>query len=152
MKFTVIIIYIILLFCSLFAKDIIVVLELEPIGLTADESKILSQRLTTKLVSIDKYQVVDRSNMDKILKEQNFQHSGCTDSECAIEIGQLLNTDLIVIGNVSKFATIWSIDAKLIDVSKGLILKSADFSSEGDINLLLTKGIESIAQQLSEFN
>ena len=78
----------ILLTTSLFSKEIIAVLDLEQIGLTQQEAKILTQRLTTKLIGIDKYQVVERTNMYKILKEQKFQHSGCTDSECAVEIGQ----------------------------------------------------------------
>ena len=71
----------ILLTTSLFAKDIIAVLDLEQIGLSQQEATILTQRLTTELISLDKYQVVERNNMDKILKEQKFQHSGCTDSE-----------------------------------------------------------------------
>ena len=66
---------------SLFAKEIIAVLDLEQIGLSDQEATILTQRLTTKLIAIDRYQVVERNNMDKILKEQKFQHSGCTDAE-----------------------------------------------------------------------
>ena len=120
-----------LLASSLFAKDIIAVLDLETIGLDPGEAAILTQRLTTKLVSIGKYQVVERSNMDKILKEQKFQHSGCTDSECAVEIGQLLNTDFIVIGSVSKFGDTWALDARLIDVGKGNVLISAEYSKSG---------------------
>ena len=89
------------LISSLFSKEIIAILDLEQIGLTPQEAQILTQRLTTKLISIDKYQVVERNNMDKILKEQKFQHSGCTDSECAVEIGQLINADVTVIGTVS---------------------------------------------------
>ena len=135
---------------SLFAKDIIAVLDFDQIGLSPGEAKILTQRLTTKLVSIGKYQVVERSNMDKILKEQKFQHSGCTDSKCAVEIGQLLNTDHIVIGSVSKFGSTWVIDSRLIDVALGNVLISAEFSIEGDIDLLITSGMSSIAQQLSE--
>jgi len=104
---------------SLFAKEIIAVLDLEQIGLTPQEAQILTQRLTTKLIAIDRYQVVERNNMDKILKEQKFQHSGCTDSECAVEIGQLLNSDFIVMGSVSKFGSMYSIDARLIDVGQG---------------------------------
>ena len=65
----------ILLTTSLFAKDIIAVLDLEQIGLSPQEATILTQRLTTKLIAIDRYQVVERNNMDKILKEQKFQHS-----------------------------------------------------------------------------
>ena len=68
---------------SIFAKEIIAVLDLEQIGLSDQEATILTQRLTTKLIAIDRYQVVERNNMDKILKEQKFQHSGCTDAECA---------------------------------------------------------------------
>ena len=54
---------------SLFAKDIIAILELEQKGLSKQEAEILTDRLTTKLISIGKYQVVERNNMDKILKE-----------------------------------------------------------------------------------
>jgi hypothetical protein len=63
----------ILLTTSLFAKDIIAVLDLEQIGLTPQEATILTQRLTTELIFLDKYQIVERINMDKILKEQKFQ-------------------------------------------------------------------------------
>ena len=52
---------------SLFAKEIIAVLDLEQIGLTPQEATILTQRLITRLIDIDRYQVVERNNMDKIL-------------------------------------------------------------------------------------
>jgi len=138
----------ILLTTSLFAKDIIAVLDLETIGLNPGEATILTQRLTTKLISIGKYEVVERTNMDKILKEQKFQKSGCTDSGCAVEIGQLLNTDYIVIGSVNKFGSTWTLDARLIDVALGKGIISAEFSEEGKIDVLLTKGLSSIANQL----
>ena len=138
----------ILLTTSLFAKDIIAVLDLEQIGLTPQEATILTQRLTTELISLDKYQVVERNNMDKILKEQKFQKSGCTDSGCAVEIGQLLNTDFIVIGSVNKFGSTWTLDARLINVALGKGIISAEFSAEGKIDILLTTGLPSIAKQL----
>ena len=140
----------ILLTTSLFSNDIIAILELEQKGLTKQEAEILTDRLTTELISLDRYQVVERTNMDKILKEQKFQKSGCTDSECAVDIGQLLNTDYIVIGSVSKFGSTWTLDARLIDVSQGKSLISAKFSKEGEIDVLVTTGMTSIAQQLSD--
>ena len=140
----------ILLTTSLFAKDIIAVLDLEQIGLTPQEATILTQRLTTKLIAIDRYQVVERNNMDKILKEQKFQNSGCTDSECAVEIGQLLNTDFIILGSVNKFGSTYAVDARLIDVGLGKSLISAEFSMKGEIDILLTTGMTSIAKQLCD--
>jgi len=133
---------------SLFAKDIIAVLDLETIGLNSGEATILTQRLTTKLISIGKYEVVERANMDKILKEQKFQKSGCTDSECAVEIGQLLNTDYIVMGSVNKFGSTWTLDARLIDVGLGKGIISAEYTMKGEIDGLITTGITSIAKQL----
>ena len=133
---------------SLFAKDIIAVLDLETIGLNSGEATILTQRLTTKLISIGQYEVVERANMDKILKEQKFQKSGCTDSECAVEIGQLLNTDFIVMGSVNKFGSTWTLDARLIDVGLGKGIISAEYTMKGEIDGLITTGITSIAKQL----
>ena len=138
----------ILLSTTLFAKDNIAVLELEQKGLTKQEAEILTDRLISNLISIDKYQVVERTNMDKILKEQKFQSSGCTDSECAVEIGQLLNTDFIVIGSVSKFGSMYSLDSRLIDVAQGKGLISAEYSKIGEIEILMSEGITSIAKQL----
>ena len=139
-----------LLISSLFAKEIIAVLDLEQIGLTPQEAQILTQRLTTELISLNKYQVVERNNMDKILKEQKFQHSGCTDAECAVEIGQILNTDFIILGSVNKFGSTYAVDARLIDVGLGKSLISAEFSMKGEIDILLTTGMTSIAKQLCD--
>jgi TolB-like protein len=138
----------ILFISSLFPKDIIAILELEQKGLSEQEAEILTDRLTTKMISLDKYQVVERNNMDKILKEQKFQNSGCTDSECAVEIGQLLNSDYIIIGSVNKFGDTYAVDARLIDVGLGKSIISAEFSMTGKIDALLTTGITSIAKQL----
>ena len=65
-----------------------------------------------------------------------------------MEIGQLLNTDFIVIGNVSKFGSTWALDTRLINVGQGNVLISAEYSKIGKMDVLLTIGITSIARQL----
>ncbi len=62
----------ILITTSLFAKDVIAVLELEQKGLTEQEAAILSDRLTTKMISLDKYQVVERNNMEKQILQKHL--------------------------------------------------------------------------------
>ena len=71
----------ILLTAPLFAKDIIAVLELEQSGLNPEQAQTLTQRLTTKLISIGKYEVVERVSMDKILKEQKLKNIKLFNSE-----------------------------------------------------------------------
>ena len=55
----------------LFPREVVAVLDLEPAGLTKEEATILTQRLTSKLIALDKYVVVERNSVNKILEEQN---------------------------------------------------------------------------------
>ena len=81
------------LFLSVFIpKDIIAVLELDAVGVSDKDAQVLTQRLTNQISKTNQFIVVERNQIDKILKEQKFQHSGCTKTQCAVEIGQLLNT------------------------------------------------------------
>ena len=124
------------------------ILDMEPIGLSEMESKVLTQRLTSKMIELSDYTIVERANIDKILKEQKFQHSGCTDSKCAVEIGQLLNADITVIGTVSKFGDTYTIDSRIINVGNGEALGSASYTHTGNIDQLVKDGIESVAREL----
>ena len=91
--------FIVLIFTSItLTEEYLAVMTLEPMGLSDMEANILSERLTSKLISLKKYTVIERSNIEKILKEQKFQYSGCTDTQCAVKIGQMLNSNYIVIG------------------------------------------------------
>jgi len=139
---------ILLLVSSLFAKKFVAVLEMDPIGLSEEEGRILTQRLTSEIINADVYSVVERTNLKKILKEQKFQHSGCTDSECAVEIGQLVNADYIVIGSASKFGATYTIDVRMIDVALGNAVSTAVYNHKGELDDLITKGIVSVAREL----
>ena len=59
--------------------------------------------------------------MDRILVEQSFQSSGCTDSECAVKMGKLLNVQKMIIGSLTKFGNYYYISASVIDVETGKI-------------------------------
>jgi len=137
-----------LLLSSLFGAKYLAVLDLEPENISDSEARILTQRLTSKMIELSDYTVVERASIDKILKEQKFQHSGCTDSQCAVEIGQMLNADLTVVGTASKFGKTYTIDCRIINVESGEALFSASYTHTGEIDELVKEGIESIAHKL----
>ena len=139
---------ILLLVSTLFAKKFVAVIEMDPIGLTEEEGRILTQRLTSEIINANVYSVVERTNLEKILEEQKFQQSGCTDSECAVEIGQLVNAHYIVIGTASKFGSTYTIDVRMIDVALGNAISTAVFNHKGELDGLVTEGIVSVARQL----
>ena len=137
-----------LLISSLFGAKYLAVINLEAESISESEAKILTQRLTSKMIELSDYTIVERANIDKILKEQKFQHSGCTDSECAVEIGQLLNADLTVVGTASKFGDTYTLDCRIVNVESGEALGSASFTHTGNIDQLIKYGIESVALEL----
>ena len=85
-------------------------------------------------VNSGKFVVLERSQMDKILKEQEFDQTGCTDSSCAVEIGKLLSTKKILIGKVTSSASKIKLNIRIIDIETGTVEFSArDKASTHDL-------------------
>ena len=59
--------------------------------------------LVTGLVQSDKYTVVERSEIETILAEQNLGASGRVDASTAAEIGRILGVNAVIIGSVTQF-------------------------------------------------
>lgn len=54
-----------------------------------------------KGVKTDFYQIMEREQLEKILREQRLSLSGAIDESSAAEVGRLLGLDVIIMGNVS---------------------------------------------------
>lgn len=119
----------------------IAILDFTGIGVSQQEIQVLSNRVETHLVQLGRHQVVERGQMEQILLEQDFQMTGCTTNECAVEIGQLLGAQLMLAGSFGKIGTVYTIDMKIIDVETGRVLRTTSYDSEGTINRLLTEGV-----------
>ncbi|MEW6558226.1 MAG: CsgG/HfaB family protein, partial [Elusimicrobiota bacterium] len=93
-------------------------------NVAASDSSIVSDFLRTELVKLGGFNVVEKANMDKILAEVAFQQTGCTTSECAVQIGKLLNVQQMVVGSLSKLMETYFITVYLVNVETGKILTS----------------------------
>lgn len=58
-----------------------------------------------KGVKTDFYQVIERNQLEKVLKEQRLSLSGALDENSAAEVGRLLGLDIIIMGNVTYSST-----------------------------------------------
>jgi len=65
----------------------------------------ISDMLVTALVESNKFNVIERSELDEILKEQGLGMSGMVTEQSAAQVGKLLGVELIVTGSVSEFGT-----------------------------------------------
>jgi TolB-like protein len=105
-------------------KPVIAILDFDSKGVSMLESIQVSDFLRNELVMIGSFTVVDRNNMQLILKEQKFQLSGCTEQECAVEMGKLLSARMMVIGSVIRLGTAYFVNANIVDVETGKITVS----------------------------
>jgi len=101
--------------------------------------QVASDILITELVKSDKFIVVERDKINKIMEEQKFQNSGIVDSQTAVKLGQILGLEAIVVGAVTEFGVRKegsdyllaqskqqvaevSVDIRVIDVQTGQII------------------------------
>ena len=98
------------------------VIDLEGRGISTIEAQTLTDRMRSELVKTGAVTVVERGQMQQILGEQDFQLTGCTSDECAVEIGQMLGVTKMVAGSIGKIGATYTVDLRNIDVATGAIL------------------------------
>jgi len=135
---------------TLSAQLSVAVLDFDGIGISKDEARALSGRFGTEFMTVSKgtYKVVERNQMGQILEEQGFQNTGIVSSEDAVKMGEALGADFIVSGSISKVGSLYSINARLLNVQSAEIEKSISHDHMGDIVDLMTKGIKESASKL----
>ncbi len=106
----------------------------------------ISDMLVTALVNTDKYMVLERTEIDALLTEQDFGQSGRVTAQTAAEIGKMLGVEIAVLGAVTEFgysksdvggatrrlgigvqsqSAVVAVDVRMVNVETGEIL-SAD--------------------------
>lgn len=128
-------------------RDSYAVLDIEGRGISIIEANSLTDRLRSYMVQTNVVTVVERGAMQQILQEQDFQLSGCTSDECAVEVGQLLGVTKMVSGSVGKFGATFTIDLKIVDVETGEIERSVIRDYRGELDGLLGE-MNTVAHEL----
>lgn len=130
-------------------KEIIALSDVSAEGLKSFEIKSFSNRLESELVNLNKYDVTSRQEIDKIINEQKFQYSGCTDQQCAAEIGKMLNADIMLLSNIlyDKDSKYLNITLKIVDVESAKIRTAL---SKDIMNNTIIQSLDNIEQYLKE--
>lgn len=63
----------------------------------------ISDKLITSLLGLGSCQVIERTQLEKILYEQNLGVSGRIDASTAAKVGRVLGVDSLIVGNVAVF-------------------------------------------------
>jgi curli biogenesis system outer membrane secretion channel CsgG len=82
-----------------------------------DIGKGIADLLVDKLVNDGVYSVIERKEIDKIIKEQNFSNSDRADPSSAAKIARILGVDAMIIGSITQFGR----DDKSVGVGGGAL-------------------------------
>lgn len=116
------------------------------------EASALTDRLRTEIINMGQVSVVERAEMDEVLREQGYQQTGCFTSECMVEVGKMIGAEKIVSGSISKVGSTFSINARIINVETGEIENSITYDLSGVIDELLISGMRNVSQLLFTAN
>ncbi|RKZ22072.1 hypothetical protein DRQ18_03295 [bacterium] len=121
----------------------IAVLPFETKGMESDLGEIVLDKMITTLVETERFEVMERAQLEKILEEQKLGLSGILDPSTAARIGKGIGVDAIMTGSVAKSGLGVSIDARLIDTETASIITSRDAYAP-------SKSVEKIKRALKE--
>jgi curli biogenesis system outer membrane secretion channel CsgG len=99
----------------------------------------MSDMLITSLVESGKFTVYERTELEKVMQEQNLGQSGAVTQETAAQVGKLLGVELAVFGAVSEFGyTEGGFGGNLPGKSLGLGIKSSKVTVGIDVRFVNT--------------
>lgn len=126
-------------------------LPLQGKSIPQDEADILTDALINELSKTGSFQMMERSQMDQVLKEQGFQQSGaCDQGQCAVEMGRLLGIQSMMTGSIGKLGNTYVLSTRMVDVKTGTIVKSTSRNLKGSISDCLEDLLPEVAKDLAK--
>jgi hypothetical protein len=116
----------------------------------AEMGQILTDRIRALVIKSRQYRVMERSQMEAIIKEQGFQASmqDCDSISCAIELGKLLSVRQLMIGSISQVGQVYSLNLRIIDAQSGQIINERFADCRCSLEDVLMQVSPSLVQSL----
>ncbi len=112
--------FVILFAYSQEGKTRIALINFNAIGIDEVLVRGIEENLLTEIINTGRFEVVERSQLNKVLQELNLSNSDEFSESTAAQVGNLLGVDIILIGSVNKLGKNISINVRGIEVKTGL--------------------------------
>ena len=95
------------------------------------------------------FEVVERNSLEKVIREQDFGASDYVNQDQSVQVGRLLNANVIIVGTYQPLKEYILVNTKLVDVETGSILEVMSYEMEIDarVDNLLGIGDEKLRQE-----
>jgi len=126
----------------------------DPSGASVDEGtrEAVRELISSVLVNTGKYNIVERSLLQQVMKEQKFSNTDAVDESQATEIGKLAGANKIVLSVVSMVGGRNMLSIKMIDVKTATIdqQKTRVVSSNDLLDVVEPLALELVGEKVSE--
>jgi TolB-like protein len=92
----------------------------------------LAQMLISDLGGVDAIRVVERERLEAVLAEQKLATSGKIDQKTAVKVGKLLGARYLVLGSFFDVLKTFRVDARLVNVETGEVVRSVGADGKAD--------------------
>jgi len=107
-------------------KTTIAVVEFADLeGRVSNFGRFVAEELITRLYETNKFKVIERQLLNKIITEQKLTLTGIVDPASAKKLGRLLGVDAIISGSVSDLSKTLRVNARMISTETGEIFAVA---------------------------
>lgn len=127
----------------------VAIMQFEASGMSETDAANITSRFSYELSRVNRFRITEREMMEQILQEQQFQLSGCTSSECVVEVGQLLSVQYMIAGEITKTFDLYSLLVRLISVESGEIIAQVIEDYEGEAKDFITISVRNAALKLA---
>jgi hypothetical protein len=152
--------FIILVFISLFCtshawsednktarKIRVAMLNVTAVNTSQSHGDMIRDILEVALHKTERYDMLERNQMGMILNEHGLQMAGCTEEGCAVQIGKLLSTDIIIIGRIIKTDQ-FTITIKFVDIRDGRVVIAEKDTSDTETGI--PAAVDRLALRISD--
>ncbi|MDB4334872.1 CsgG/HfaB family protein [bacterium] len=104
---------------------------------------IVREEISNAIVNTQRYTVVERTMIDKVLAESKFQGQGLVDESQISELGRMMGADLVCYGSVVGLGSNYYLSLKIVDVTTARVIKQETGSTKSGTNDLIdvTRGL-----------
>lgn len=132
--------FFLLIFSSgIYSENIIAVLPFngnDTSGESVSHGIQIAEHISSFIAGSDIVQVVERTQVSKIMQEIKLSRSDLVDENKAVEAGKLAGAQLVVIGNFSIKGPVLTVNARLVEVKTGIIKGAAIESGKKESDVL----------------
>jgi hypothetical protein len=106
-------------------KPVLAVLDVAVKGMDKSASDVVYGYVMDKIKRAGSYSIVERKELDTILKEMELSLSGIVDEKTAVQIGKISGAEYILLSSLSLEQGVYYLSMRVVSVETGKVIKTS---------------------------